>query len=198
MRFVRVCAARLVSVLCVSAVAASGCTSMHPVQVAAAAPNATGTPIRPGDDVRITTPGGRRVRVTVLALDAIGVTAHGGARYDVSDLFAIVRRTFNVEDDAPGDRYRRRSAARGRRRGDRQPPTTFEQGANLPSRNRHSSSRLRRRACSRGAPVDMGTRGPAADFGHAQGTGLQSAQSWVRGDMGGRCVHLQVGPAPQW
>ncbi len=94
MRAIRaVCVARLVCALSASAIAMTGCTSMHrpPAVPAGALQSSSSWRVGRGDVVRITMRDGHRVQFTVQTVDAVAIIAGDGSRYDLADILTVER-----------------------------------------------------------------------------------------------------------
>ena len=95
MRVIHPCVVRLVCLLTVFAVNASGCSSMHRVPVVAAGSAPAGDRIGPGDEVRVTLRDGRQARFTVQRVEETALIAADGTRYENADIVTLERRAFS-------------------------------------------------------------------------------------------------------
>ncbi len=92
-----VCVIRLVCALTMSAIAMTGCTSMHRVSLAPAGPTPVAPNVRAGDKVKVTLEDGRRVEFTVHNVDAAAIIARDdyGTRYALNDIRTLERQEFS-------------------------------------------------------------------------------------------------------
>lgn len=81
----------LAVLLAAAPVASTGCRSLRPVtpETTAAQP---AWDVQPGDDLRLTLAGGRRVTCTVAAVENGVIVAKDGARYPFADIREVERR----------------------------------------------------------------------------------------------------------
>ena len=86
----------VVVLLTVLALVGSGCTSLHPVHVAAPGASPTKATVKPGDVVRVTMDDGRTAQFTVWRVDPSAITAIGGASYATNEIATLERRSVNV------------------------------------------------------------------------------------------------------
>ena len=96
---------RLVALVTASALLGSGCTSMHPVAVVAPGqPQATTTvnageattPVKAGDNVRVTMRDGRTAQFTVEQVEVSAITARGGEKYATDEILTLERRSVSA------------------------------------------------------------------------------------------------------
>jgi hypothetical protein len=80
-----------------SAIAMTGCTSMHRVSLAPAGPTPVAPKVGAGDKVRVTLEDGRRVEFTVDNVDAAAIIARDNTRtrYDLNDIRTLERQEFS-------------------------------------------------------------------------------------------------------
>lgn len=95
MRVVHPCVVRLVCLLAILAVSATGCSSMHRVPVVAAGSAQASDRVGPGDEVRVTMRDGRQARFTVQRVEDAALVAGDGTRYEITDIVTLERRAFS-------------------------------------------------------------------------------------------------------
>jgi len=88
--------ALLVSALVTSSVAMTGCTSMRPVKPMTNPAGPASWKVKTGDHLEVRLRDGRRVSFTVASVDASGIAADDGTRYEARDVIAVKRRKFSV------------------------------------------------------------------------------------------------------